>query len=147
MNKIRGVFRNNLRERPFDFYVAALLVIIGVYSIISDTWPETLGDTFIEGIVAIISLYYMCAGIVIMASLSCRKNKHPLFALFGEMYGWMFVCFAALANVILYIASIIGHAPNSWWAWLLMLFVWLGLFISSGLRFLDLYFVYKGMKR
>lgn len=146
MSNIKGVVRNHLRERPFDFYVATLLFLVGFYAVVSDSWPESLGNSVVSTIIYIVSLYYIVAGVVIMLSLGCNRKKHPVWALMGEMYGWMFVAAAALATVLTYCGSLIsGNVSNISLA-VLLLAVWLGLFISSGVRFIDLFSVYRSLK-
>lgn len=147
MDKIKGVLRSKLRERPFDFYVAVLLFLTGLYSIISDTWPENVGNQLVSTIIVIISLYLMGASTIIMTSLSCKRQRYPVLALMGEMYGWMFVASASLATLMLYFGSIIGNPPSSWWAFALMMLVWGGMLLASAIRFFDLLMIYRSLKR
>jgi hypothetical protein len=64
----------------------------------------------------------------------------------SEMYGWMFVAAAALATVLTYCGSLVsGNVTNAPMA-LILLAVWLGLFISSAVRFADLFSVYRSLK-
>jgi amino acid transporter len=127
--------------------VAALLFLLGLYAIVSDSWPESFGAGIIETVIVIVSLYYTFAGAIIMLSLGCKRKKHPIFALMGEMYGWMFVACASLATVLVYIGSLISSRPDNWSIWLIMVSIWLGLAISSGVRFLDLFQFYRSIKR
>jgi hypothetical protein len=147
MDKIRGVLRNKLRQRPFDFYVAVLLFITGFYSIISDTWPESVENKLVSTLIVIISLYLMGASVIIMASLSCKRQKYPVLALMGEMYGWMFVASASLATIILYLGSLIGNSPSSWWAFSALVLIWGGMLIASAIRFFDLLIIYRSLKK
>lgn len=147
MTNIKGVVRSHLRERPFDFYVAALLFLVGFYAVVSDSWPESIGNVLVSTIIYIVSLYYIIAGAVIMLSLGCNRKKHPVWALMSEMYGWMFVAAAALATVLTYCGSLVsGNVSNAPLA-VLLLAVWLGLFVSSTVRFIDLFSVYRSLKR
>lgn len=141
------MLRNKLRERPFDFYVAILLFITGFYSIISDTWPESVENKLVSTLIVIISLYLMGASVIIMASLSCKRQKHPVLALMGEMYGWMFVASASLATIILYFGSLIGNSPSSWWAFSALVLIWGGMLIASAIRFFDLLIIYRSLKK
>jgi hypothetical protein len=143
MNKIKGVLRNKLRERPFDFYVAALLFAVGIYGIISDSWPESVGVDWANTIIVIISLYLMFAGAVIMLSLGCQRKKYPVLSLIGEMYGWLFVCSASVAIMLTEVGALAMAKPTSWWEWGIMMGVWGGLLLSSFIRFIDLYIVYR----
>ncbi len=147
MENFKGVLRNKLRQRPFDFYVAVLLFITGFYSIVSDTWPEDIGNKIVSTIIVIISLYLMGASTMIMLSLSCKRQKHPVLALMGEMYGWMFVASASLATIFLYLGSLIGDQPSSWWAFTAMMIVWVGMLLASIVRFFDLLIIYRGLKK
>ena len=147
MDKIKGVLRSKLRERPFDFYVAILIFVTGLYSIISDTWPENVNNHLVSTLIVIISLYLMGASTIIMVSLSCKRQRYPVLALMGEMYGWMFVASASLATLIMYLGSIIGDSPSSWWSFGLMILVWGGMFLASGIRFFDLLIIYRSLKK
>ena len=146
MTEIKGVLRNHLRERPFDFYVAALLFLVGFYAVISDSWPESVENSLVSTIIYIVSIYYIIAGAVIMLSLGCNRKKHPVWALMGEMYGWMFVAAAALATVLTYLGSLVSGNISDIPMALLLLAVWIGLFISSAIRFIDLFSVYRSLK-
>lgn len=147
MNQIKRVLANHLRQRPFDFYVAAVLFLMGLYSIFSDSWPESFNNPVMEAIVVIVSLYYIFAGAIIMLSLSCKRKSHPVLALMGEMYGWLFVACGSLATSIAYIGMLFSSLPDDWRVWTIMFAVWIGLFISSGVRFIDLFSVYRSLKR
>jgi len=147
MNKIKGVLRNHLSERPFDFYVAFLLFGSSIYSIVSDSWPEDIDNGVVSTLIGIISIYFIVASSVIMASLACRRQRWPVMTLMGEMYGWMFVAAASIASVLMYVGSVVGSAPSSWAVWAIMLFVWFGLFIASGIRFLDLFNIYRSLRK
>ena len=57
MNKVRGYFQSRrVWKRPFDFYVAFLLFVAGLYSIVNDTWPESVGNATTEAFIVIVSL-------------------------------------------------------------------------------------------
>ena len=141
------MLRNHLRERPFDFYVAFLLFGSSIYSIVSDSWPEDIDNGVVSTLIGIISIYFIVASSVIMASLACRRQRWPVMTLMGEMYGWMFVAAASIASVLMYVGSVVGSAPSSWAVWAIMLFVWFGLFVASGIRFLDLFNIYRSLRK
>lgn len=147
MNQIRGVLANHLRQRPFDFYVAAMLFLMGLYAVFSDTWPESFGNGIMQALIVIVSLYYVFAGAILMLSLSCKRKNYPVLALMGEMYGWLFVSCGSLAISIAYIGMLFSSLPSDWRLWGILLAVWIGLFISSGVRFLDLFSVYRSLKK
>lgn len=147
MNNLKGVLRSHLRERPFDFYVAFLIFFAGLLSFVSDAWPENIDRPWAIVIISIISAYYMIASAIVIISLSMKRKKYPVFALIGEMYGWMFISAASIATSLLYIGFLINGAPNSWWLWSILMGVWIGLATSSGVRFLDLFSVYRSLKK
>lgn len=147
MNNIKGVLRNKLRQRPFDFYVAVLLFITGFYSIISDSWPENVDNKLVSTIIVIISLYLMGASVIIMLSLSCHRQKYPILALMSEMYGWMFVASASLATLMLYFGSVISETPASWWSFAAIVVIWGGMLLASSVRFFDLLIIYRSLKK
>ena len=147
MNRVRGFFQSRkVWKRPFDFYTAFLLFVAGLYSIINETWPESLGNPITQTFIVIVSLYLMTAAAVIMASLLCKRASRPIFSLMGEMYGWMFVAAASLATTLMYISSALYNDPNSWWSWGIMFTVWVGMTIASSIRSFDLFLVYRSFK-
>lgn len=145
MNKIKGVIKTTTHDRPFDFYVAALLFFAGLYGIIDDSWPESIGVDLASTIIVIISLYLMFSGLVIMLALGCNRKKYPVISLIAEMYGWLFVSSASLAIIITEIAAMTVFEPRSWWTWAIIVGVWGGLLVSSLLRFIDLFIIHRGL--
>ena len=147
MNKVLGFFQSRkVWMRPFDFYVALLLFCAGLYSIINDTWPESVENETTQTFIIIVSLYLMTAAAVIMLSLTCKRASRPVFSLMGEMYGWMFVAAASLATSLMYIGAILHDAPSSWWLWGILFTVWVGMTIASAIRSFDLFLVYRSLK-
>jgi hypothetical protein len=146
MDRIKGVFRSHLRERPFDFYVAFVLFVLGAYGIVDNGWPESFIDGY-TWLVHIISVYFIAAGGVIMASLLCRRERHPVLALMGEMYGWLFVAAASGATSISYLVAVFYGGPSNWLSWTTWLLVWSGMSIASIVRFTDLYTFYRGLRK
>ena len=147
MSKVKGFFQSRkVWKRPFDFYVAFLLFVAGLYSIVNDTWPESVGNSVTQAFIVLVSLYMMTAAAVIMSTLLCKKASRPVFSLMGEMYGWMFVAAASLATSIMYIGSALYSDPNSWWLWAILLTVWVGMTIASSIRSFDLFLVYRSLK-
>ena len=147
MRKVKGFFQSRkVWRRPFDFYVAFLLFVAGLYSIVNDTWPESVGNSVTQAFIVLVSLYMMTAAAVIMSTLLCKKASRPVFSLMGEMYGWMFVAAASLATSIMYIGSALYSDPNSWWLWAILLTVWVGMTIASSIRSFDLFLVYRSLK-
>lgn len=147
MKDIKRVLSDKLSKRPFDFYVAAILFFMGFFAIFSDSWPENFGNPAMQTIIVIISLYYVFAGAMIMISLGCQRKKFPILSLMGEMYGWLFVACGALATSFAYIGMLFSYIPNDWRLWAIMLGVWIGLFIASAVRFVDLFNVYRSLKK
>lgn len=147
MNKVLGFFQSRkVWMRPFDFYVALLLFVAGLYSIVSDTWPETVGNGLTQTFIVIVSVYLMTAAAVIMLSLICKRASRPVFSLMGEMYGWMFVAAASLATSLMYVGAALHHEPSSWWLWGILFTVWVGMTIASAIRSFDLFLVYRSLK-
>ena len=147
MNKVLGFFQSRkVWMRPFDFYVALLLFCAGLYSIVNDSWPESVANDTTQTFIIIVSLYLMTAAAVIMLSLTCKRASRPVFSLMGEMYGWMFVAAASLATSLMYIGAILHDAPSSWWLWGILFTVWVGMTIASAIRSFDLFLVYRSLK-
>lgn len=148
MNKVLGFFQSRkVWMRPFDFYVALLLFCAGLYSIVNDSWPESVANDTTQTFIIIVSLYLMTAAAVIMLSLTCKRASRPVFSLMGEMYGWMFVAAASAATSLMYIGAILHHAPSSWWLWGILFTVWVGMTIASSIRSFDLFLVYRSLKK
>ena len=122
------------------------LLLLFLYSIINDSWPESLGNPLTETFIVIVSLYMMTAAAVIMASLLCKKASRPGFSLMGELYGWMFVAAASLATSIMYLGAAVYNSPHSWWLWSILFTVWVGMTIASSIRSFDLFLVYRSLK-
>lgn len=147
MNKIKGVLQTRLTQRPFDFYLAAMLFITGLITIVSDEWPERLENNINQVFLGIVSGYLMIAGAVIMASLACKRRKYPILTLLGEMYGWLFVSAASVATTLMYCATLLGHEPKNPWTLTLIVSVWFGMAVASFMRFFDLFSVYRSTRR
>lgn len=148
MNRVKGFFQSRkVWKRPFDFYAAALLFAMGIFSIVNDEWPESVDGPLIQTLIAIVSIYLMFAGGLIMSSLMCKKTSRPVFSLMGELYGWMFVAAGSTATSLMYLGGVIGSTPNSWWTWGILLTLWVGMAIASSIRFFDLLLVYRSLSK
>jgi len=145
VNRIKGVFRNHLRERPFDFYVAFVLFMLGVWGFVDPTWPEKYSDDVMYILMTIISVYLMISAAFIMSSLMCKRQKHPVLALMGEMYGWLFIAAAALATSIVYLVALY-HGVNSFSIWAIWFLIWSGMAIAASVRAIDLFYFYRSLK-
>lgn len=143
---LRGVFQNHLRDRPFDFYVAFVLFLLGVWAFVDDTWPETRAEGGMLFMMIIISIYLMVSSGFIMASLMCKRKKHPILSLMGEMYGWFFIASAATATFLVYLVSLYYGVSNVT-VWAIWFLIWVGLAIASGVRGLDLFLFYRSLKK
>ena len=146
MNTIKRVFRNHLRERPFDFYVAFVLFLLGVWGFIDDSWPESRADGVMLLVMTVISAYLMVSSGFIMASLLCKRQKHPVLALMGEMYGWFFIAAAATATFLVYLVALY-HGVDSVSVWFIWFLIWVGLAIASAVRGIDLFLFYRSLKK
>lgn len=144
---VEGVFRNKLRERPFDFYVASVLFLLGLYGIVDDGFPELAMNNQYTWLVNLICLYFMSASSVIILSLSCRRTKHPILALMGEMYGWFFIAAAACATALSYLSVFFYGGPQNWFSWLIWVMIWVGMAISSLFRSFDLHNFYRSLRK
>ena len=145
MNKIKGALRNHLRERPFDFYVAFVLFFLGVWGFVDPSWPEAYVDGGLLILMSIISAYLMVSSGFIMASLLCKRQKHPVLALMGEMYGWFFIAAAALATCIIYLVALY-HGVSNFSVWAIWFIIWGGMAIAAGVRACDLFYFYRSLK-
>jgi len=142
---IRSVFSNHLRDRPFDFYVAFVLFMLGVWAFADPTWPERFTDGGMYFLMMFITVYLMVAASFIMASLLCKRQKHPILALMGEMYGCLFIAAAALATSIVYLVGLY-HGVQSVPVWIVWFLIWSGMALAAGIRAVDLFYFYRSLK-
>ena len=146
MNQIKRMFRNHLRERPFDFYVAFVLFFLGAWGIVDPYWPEDYVDGTILTLISIIGVYLMVSSAFVMSSLLCKRKRHPILALMGEMYGWFFISAASVALSIICLVALYQGVDNIY-VWIVWIFLWAGMAISSGLRSCDLFNFYRSLKK
>jgi hypothetical protein len=143
-NEIVNILPVSVRERPLDFYTAAVLFMIGIYALFDTTFPERFQDEIIILIIHVIGGYLMAAAALIIATMLCDKVKRPIFAIIGEFYGWMLVVSASVAISLLYLASaFFGGGPTNWITWFLWVVAWIGMAIASFIRTVDLWHTFK----
>jgi len=145
VNILRKSLNIHLRDRPFDFYVAFVLFMLGFWAFIDPTWPERYTDDGMFLLMMFIMVYLMIASGFIMASLLCKRQKHPVLALMGEMYGWFFIAAAALATSIIYLVALY-HGIGSFAVWSVWFVIWVGMFIAASVRAIDLFYFYRSLK-
>lgn len=146
MNVVEGVFRNKVRERPFDFYVAFVLFMLGLYGIVDDGFPESAVEGYLW-LMHIICAYFMISAAAIMWSLMCHRKNHPVSSLMAEMYGWGFIAAAAVATSLSYLSVFFVGGAENWLSWAIWLTIWIGMAVSSLFRSLDLYNFYRSLTR
>ena len=133
-----------LRDRPLDFYTAAVLLVIGIYELFGTSFSSKFEGELFYLVVHIIGGYLVAASSLIVIAMLCNKVKRPIFSIIGEFYGWMLVVSASVATVLLYISSLIwGGAPNDWSTWSIWVIAWIGMAVASFLRTLDLWQTFK----
>jgi hypothetical protein len=142
MNVVEGVFRNKVRERPFDFYVAFVLFMLGLYGIVDDGFPESAVGGY-TWLMHLISAYFMISAAAIMWSLTCHRIKYPVASLMAEMYGWFFITAAATATALSYLSVFFVGGADNWLSWIIWLSIWVGMAIASMFRFTDLFIFYR----
>jgi hypothetical protein len=146
MNKLKIALRVHLRDRPFDFYVAFVLFMLGLWAFVDPSWPERYTeDGNLYFLMMFIMVYLMVAAGFIMASLLCKRQKHPVLALMGEMYGWFFIAAAALATSTIYLVAFY-NGVQSFAVWAVWFVIWIGLFLASAVRGIDLFYFYRSLK-
>ena len=145
MNLLRKSLSTHLRDRPFDFYVAFVLFMLGLWAFVDPTWPERYTEGGMYFMMMFIMVYLMIAAGFIMSSLLCKRKKHPVLALMGEMYGWFFIAAAALATSVIYLVSL-AHGVQSFPIWAVWFVIWVGLFLASIIRGIDLFYFYRSLK-
>lgn len=142
---VKGVFRNKLRERPFDFYVAFVLFLLGLYGIIDDGFPESAVGENYTWLLHLICLYFMVAASAIIWSLTCHRTKHPVGSLMAEMYGWFFISAAATATALSYFSVFFVGGADNWLSWIIWMAIWVGMAFASMFRSIDLYNFYRSL--
>lgn len=147
MSIVEGVFRNKLRERPFDFYVAFVLFLLGAYGIVDDGFPESAVGASYTWLMHIICTYFIISAAAIIWSLACHRKKHPIASLMAEMYGWAFIAAAACATSLSYLSVFFVGGAENWFSWIIWLSIWIGMAVASLFRSLDLYNFYRSLTR
>jgi hypothetical protein len=145
MNIVEGVFRNKLRERPFDFYVAFVLLLLGIYGITDDGFPESTVGSEYNWLLHLICAYFIIAASAIIWSLMCHRKNHPVSSLMAEMYGWGFIAAAACATSLSYLSVFFTGGAENWLSWAIWLTIWIGMAVASLFRSLDLYNFYRSL--
>jgi hypothetical protein len=145
MNIVEGVFRNKLRERPFDFYVAFVLLLLGIYGIADDGFPESTVGSEYNWLLHLICAYFIIAASAIIWSLMCHRKNHPVSSLMAEMYGWGFIAAAACATSLSYLSVFFTGGAENWLSWAIWLTIWIGMAVASLFRSLDLYNFYRSL--
>jgi hypothetical protein len=145
MNIVEGVFRNKLRERPFDFYVAFVLLLLGIYGITDDGFPESTVGSEYNWLLHLICAYFIIAASAIIWSLMCHRKNHPVSSLMAEMYGWGFIAAAACATSLSYLSVFFTGGAENWLSWAIWLIIWIGMAVASLFRSLDLYNFYRSL--
>lgn len=143
MNEIKGAFRNKLRERPFDFYVAFVIFLAGAYSLFSDSWPENLHEQSTQILITLVSAYMVLASLVIMSALLCNRKKRPVFAVMAEMWGWLAVSAASTATFLMYEFMLLTSGIGDMGVSLVLSLIWLGMALASFFRSLDIYLLIR----
>ena len=139
MDAVKGVLRNKLRERPFDFYVASLIFIAGMYSLLSPSWPEEFHHQSTVIMINIVSIYMCVASIIVLSSLLCNRSKRPVYSIMAEMWGWLAISAASAATFLMYCFMLITNGFHNLAISAILAFVWLGMSLASGFRSLDIY--------
>lgn len=142
MNIVQGVLRNKLRERPFDFYVAFVLFLLGLYGIVDDGFPESSVGGY-TWLMHLICAYFMTSAAAIMWSLTCNRVKNPVWSLMSEMYGWFFIAAAAIATALSYFSVFFTGGAENWISWFIWLVIWVGMAVAAIFRSLDLFIFYR----
>jgi hypothetical protein len=143
MNCFKGALRNNLRERPFDFYTAFVIFLAGMFALVSPYWPENAPSQQITVMINLVSIYMMVASAIVMSALLCNRKTKPVYAVLGEMWGWLAISAASFAVTIMYIAQMIYVGYPGIWLSIILALIWFGMFIASGFRSLDIYLMLR----
>jgi hypothetical protein len=84
-----------LRDRPFDFYVAVLVIFMGSYSFFDPDFPESL-PTPMKWLIIVEDIYLVGSGLALIAALLMKHyNRRIVNAFEIEMFAWAFVSAAA----------------------------------------------------
>lgn len=135
-----------IRKRPFDFFVAFIVFLLGLYGFFDPNFPEDY-DWPIWAIMMFEDVYLVAAGAVIMASLIMRETgKRVVCSLAMEMFGWMFVSVAAAVITVTsyWVPSSVFAGPDQPAA---INYLWMGfwacLATASLFRYLDMHQWYR----
>lgn len=143
MNKIIKPL-GDVKEHPFDIFVAIVLFLLGTYAFVDGCFPESVsgGPSWL---IDIVCAYFMVSSLLIIIS-SCKfcMKSTPVFSIVGQVYGWGFISAAALATSISYLSVFFHGGADNWISWGIWLVIWLGLSIISLNKSLSIYKFYKG---
>lgn len=139
MFSVKGAFRNNLRDRPFDFYVAFLIFLAGCYALLSTTWPESVHNNSTSILIHIVSAYMVLSSLIVITSLLCNRSKRPIFSIMAEMWGWLAISAASSATFLMYSFMLATKDVADLGLAAALDLVWLGMALASGFRSLDIY--------
>jgi len=143
MKSIWGRIPVKIRERPFDAFSALLLLLLGLYQLLDPNWLEETTQSVSGPLIVIISLYLMCAGIVIIVAMSLDYRKHPIYSFFGQMYGWAFMAAATGAIELITIYNAMQLAVGFYPILILWTTAWLFITFAGVSRSLSLWLRYK----
>ena len=143
MKNIWGRIPVKIRERPFDAFTAVLLFMLGTYQLIDPNWPEEVAMSINNIIFVIISLYLMCAGIVIIVAMSLDYKKHPVYSFFGQMYGWAFMGAATMCIELITLYNSLRLPIGFYPLLIIWALAWLFVTYAAVFRSLSLWLRYK----
>ena len=143
MKNIWGRLPVKYRERPFDIFTAALLVMLGTYQLVDPNWPEEVASSINDIIFVIISLYLICAGTVVLVAMSLDYKKHPIFSFFGQLYGWAFIGAATMCIELITLYNSLRLPIGFYPLLIIWALSWLFVTYAAVFRSLSLWFRYK----
>lgn len=135
---------SQIRERPFDFYLAVVLLIVSCMNIrSSENLPLYITKYLPSLLVDIISMYFIFACLILLISMILSNKNFPHFCFFAEMWSWAAITAASLSAFVVYIhILIIGNVQEfNYWFWGMLMYFLLS--FSSFIRSLGMWLIYK----
>lgn len=138
-----------LRKRPFEFFAAFLVMVLGIYALANPDWPPHMIEGWEVWVLNMEAFYFVFSGAVVMASFFTRP-KWPIASIVAQMFGWLFIGFAGVMALVIRVviesSPILPNRDNPYLS-IATFAVWLTLIAASFVRYFDIRTWYRSVGR